>query len=63
MRLSLFILICTQFYLINCYIIDPGPVVIATKGMENKEKDESVSRIKYNFGYEFKIWGNYKNPE
>lgn len=60
MRLSLFISICTQFYLINCYIIDPGPVVKATIGMyANKKKMKKNCKLKYiSLRYKFKIWGN-----
>lgn len=34
MKLYLFVCFCVQFCLINCYILEPGPVVKATQGID-----------------------------
>lgn len=44
MKLGLLISLCVQVCLINCYIIEPGPVVIATKGIH-----ETKTNVNFKF--------------
>lgn len=44
MRFYLFVLLCVEFYLVNSYIIDPGPVTKATQGT-NKNKFDMIKLL------------------